>query len=299
MRITEDHLEHYREHGYVIVENFLTSDELSRAHDDIEAFIPGWLDYVADPCRSKPNGWDRAPDRRRTRFPFPGSQLNEITLHPELLRLASTMAGGAPLICEQSDLSFKCKGHRNDQEQKMHLDYNNHTLAYPPDRPAYWQTAYLLYYTDVSENQAPTAVCSRQHYPERILWPSFYSREDRPALYEHEVRTVVPAGSLLAYSMRTFHRGTAFRAEGGRVAQFITFSPADCPWLGIVGWPEQAVRPEFTDWIAAATLDQRALMGFPRPGHDYWTEETIDGVNARYPAMDMAPYRNAMGTDSG
>lgn len=290
MRISSEHVEHYREHGYVIVENFLTRQELSRSCDDIEAFIPGWLDYVENPRGPKPQGWDQPPDRRRTRFPFPGTQLNANTLHPELQRLASVLTGGASIVCEQSDLSYKCKGHRSDQDQYMHVDYNNHTLAYPPDLPAYWQTAYLLYYTDVSEDQAPTAVCSRRHYPERILWPTYYRPEDRPSLYENEVKTIVPAGSLLAYSMRTFHRGTAFRTEGARIAQFITYSPAGCPWLGIVGWPEQAVRGEFTAWIENATLEERALLGFPPPGDAYWTDETIEGVSARYPGMDMTPY---------
>jgi len=288
---SQEHIEHYREHGYVIVENFLSADELSRSHDEIEMFIPGWLDYARDPAGPKPAGWDQAKDRRRVRFPFSGSQLNANTLHPELRRFAAIMAGGNPIVCEQSDLSIKCKGHRNDQEQHMHVDYNNHTLAYPPDLPTFWQTAYLLYYTDVSEAQAPTAVCSRRHYTERILWPTSYSPKARPELYANEVKTIVPAGSLLAYSMRTFHRGTAFTAEGARVAQFITYSPAGYPWLGIVGWPEQAVRPEFTTWLESASLEDRALFGFPPPGHPYWTQETLDGVSARYPNMDMTPYK--------
>ena len=30
----------------------------------------------------------------------------------------------------------------------MHCDFDNYTLAYPPNLPDYWQTAYLLNYTD-------------------------------------------------------------------------------------------------------------------------------------------------------
>ena len=167
----------------------------------------------------------------------------------------------------------------------------NHTLTYPPDLPQYWQTAYLLYYTDVDEELAPTAVCSKKHYPERILSPTVYSPDARPALYENEVKVTVPAGSVLAYSMRTFHRGTQFKREGGQLGQFVTYAPAGCPWVGIVGWPEQAVYGSFRRWIETASLDERELLGFPAPGHPYWTEETLDGVAARYPGMDMSPYR--------
>ena len=40
-----------------------------------------------------------------------------------------------------------------------------------------------------------------------------------------------------------------------------------------------------------ATPAERELLGFPPPGHPYWTEETIAGVGARFPQMDMTPYR--------
>ena len=297
-RITADHVAHYREHGYAIVENFLTPDELAGAQDELRQALPGWVEYCDDPSGPKPDDW---LDARRPlgvlkhRFPFVGQHLNAITLHPDLIAFAAEMAGGAEMFCEQSNLNFKGKGHPADQDQAMHCDYGNHTLAYPPDDPAYWQTAYLLYYTDVTEDRAPTAVCSRQHYPERILWPAFYRREDRPALYDNEVRVVVPAGSLLAYSMRTFHRGTPFKAEGGRLAHFITYAPAAWKWLGIMGWSVQAIKPEYRPWIESATLAERELFGFPSPGHPYWTEETLAGVQARYPGMNLTPYRLAMG----
>ena len=37
----------------------------------------------------------------------------------------------------------------------------------------------------------------------------------------------------------------------------------------------------------------RELLGFPPPGHPYWNRETLAGVAARYPGMDMRPYRDA------
>ena len=292
MTITDKQVDHYREHGYVIVENFLEPDELSRALDEIEAYKPGWLDYAANPSGSRPEGWDHRRGRRTTRFPFPGTQLNAITLHPELRRLAALMTGHDDLFCEQSDLHFKCKDNYGDAEQQMHMDYVNHTLAYPPADPAYWQTAYLLYYTDVDENQAPTAACSHQYYADEIHWPPAYTREDRPELYDNEVKVTVPAGSLLAYSMRTFHRGTAFKKEGARVAQFITYAPAAWKWLGIVGWSEQGTRPEFRQWMEKASSEERELLGFPPPGHSYWSKETLAGVAARYPKMDLSPYQS-------
>ena len=292
-RITETHVDHYREHGYAIVEAFLTPDELAEALDDWRALLPGWVEYCQDPSRPRPETAARGARASGFVFPYAGARLNAITVHPDLIAFAARMAGGQEMYCEQSHLSFKHKGHPADQDQGMHCDYGNHTLAYPPDDPAYWQTAYLLYYTDVTASHAPTTVCSRRHYPEKILWPAHCSRAARPALYDNEVKVIVPAGSLFIYSMRTFHRGTPFRAEGGRLAHFITYAPAAWKWLGIVGWSAQAIKPSFRTWIEGATPAERELFGFPPPGHQYWTEETLAGVGARYPGMDMAPYRNA------
>ena len=46
--------------------------------------------------------------------------------------------------------------------------------------------------------------------------------------------------------------------------------------------------------IATASLDQRAVLGFPQPGSSYWCDQTIAAVHARYGmyGMDMTPYRS-------
>jgi hypothetical protein len=37
------------------------------------------------------------------------------------------------------------------------------------------------------------------------------------------------------------------------------------------------------------------VLGFPPPGHPYWTEETLTGVAARYPMLDLSPWRDNVG----
>lgn len=291
MAIANEHITHYREHGFAVVENFLAPALLAAAREEIEALLPGWLDYADNPQAPKPDHWNEPGRSRRTlRFPFVGRALNDITLHPDLQDFAKLMTGGEDIVCEQSDLTYKCRGHYADSEQVMHLDYMNHTLVYPPDLPKYWQTAFLLYYSDVSIDQAPTAVTSWQAYRDELLWPAAHTRDERPALYDKEVKVTVPAGSLLAYSMRTFHRGTAFQADGARVGHFISYAPKNPRWMGIVGWPEQGVHAGFASWMVQASPAERALVGFPDPGDPYWTGETRAGVAARFPGIDLSVY---------
>jgi hypothetical protein len=40
-------------------------------------------------------------------------------------------------------------------------------------------------------------------------------------------------------------------------------------------------------------LRQLTTLGFPEPGHPYWNEATLSGVTARYPSLDMSPWRDA------
>ena len=61
--------------------------------------------------------------------------------------------------------------------------------------------------------------------------------------------------------------------------------------MGKTAWPNQASRPGWTDAMARMTPSQREVFGFPPAGDPYWTEETLAGVQLRYPDMDMSPYR--------
>ncbi len=99
---------------------------------------------------------------------------------------------------------------------------------------------------------------------------------------------------MLAYRPDVYHRGTAMTT--GSEARFLlhaAFRPADAEWVGFHTWP---VAGEGFDWhrfVAGATVRQLTVLGFPEPGHPYWTTETLAGVGARYPSLDMAPWARA------
>jgi hypothetical protein len=42
--------------------------------------------------------------------------------------------------------------------------------------------------------------------------------------------------------------------------------------------------------MANASPRERDLFGFPPPGHEYWNEQTLRDVAARWPGIDMTPY---------
>jgi hypothetical protein len=44
--------------------------------------------------------------------------------------------------------------------------------------------------------------------------------------------------------------------------------------------------------VSQASVRQLTVLGFPKPGDPYWTEETLSGVAARYPGLDTSPWRD-------
>ena len=303
MTIQQHHIEHYKTHGYAVVENFLKKEELEAIRNELKDIMPGWVEFCDNPKNSKPEGWNQDAyfdDSSSTKFPFSGQALNAVTAHPEFRKFAKMMAGGNDVRCEESSLSLKCKGHPRDEDQPMHCDFGNHTLAYPPDDPAYWQTTFVLFYTDVSLDHAPTAICPKDHYSDNFILSRVCSRTDRPELYANEIKATLSAGSVLMYSHRIYHRGTRFQKDVGRIGHWVSYSPSAWQWLGTDGLSKYGGNLRGTEilrpWVESATAEQRTAMGFPPPGHPYWTKETIAGVSARYPGMDMSPYEREIST---
>jgi hypothetical protein len=150
----------------------------------------------------------------------------------------------------------------------------------------------ILYYSDVTVDLGPTYVVSQEATADEPTWPLVLDREAKAEVYAHEVPVTVTAGSLMLYSMSTFHRGSTFLAkEGARFSHHIVWRRAGFEWMGWRAFPREAGDANFVRFLEQATPRQRSVLGFPPPGHPYWTEETVAGVGARYPGMDMEPYR--------
>jgi ectoine hydroxylase-related dioxygenase (phytanoyl-CoA dioxygenase family) len=299
MRISDGDLSFFKEHGYVVIEGFLSPSELKAAQENFHRYYPTAEEFeYAAPHRYKHlQHWGH--DCEAPGF-FLGNALNDMATHPDLVDFARRAIGTDDVVLEQSQLMAKYAG-KGDFDQRMHLDFGDHTLVYPRDDATYRTLPAILYYSDVTEELGPTGVLSQTVTKDEVLdyngWTfSGHDETNKRHLYAQEHRVVVPAGSLLLYGMLTYHRGTAFRAtRGARFAHFITYRAAAHGWLGRKGWAGDAPERELTEFITRATVEQRSLIGFPKPGDPYWTEEMVERVGERYRGMDMEPYRAALG----
>ncbi len=287
MHISDEHVDHWRRHGYVIAP-LLSPEELDAARRNALHYFPD-----ADE-------WQRGRGRYahmslQHELPFVDAPLNDIATHPDLVSFVERALATSELMLTQSLLWAKYPG-RGDVEQELHVDYYNNTLAYPSDDAVFGHVASILYLEDVTESTGPTYAVSREHTRGRTMVPERLPRDQHPEIYAHEFPVLAKAGSIFLYDMRTYHRGSAFTgSQGWRLTFHNVYRQAGCEWMGWRALPYSGLDPNMAAFIQRATVRQRNLIGFPPPGHAYWTEQTLAGVAARYPAMDMTPYREAAG----
>jgi hypothetical protein len=259
-------------------------------------------------------------------FPSDCTELNEITLHPRLLAAVAQLLGCPvrDLRLSQSDLWAKHgRAKREDDpydntDQRMHVDYPNHTLLHPPawDQPD--AVEMIIYADTVEECGGATAVVLREGpddpaYPWPIVanpgvgpyeWVNDRGRAEesvasvspevaawRQQLYEREQRVRYRPGTVLLYRHDTWHRGTPIIPGALRVVQNLTFRKAGSEWISTLheGWAWAMYRRSrvMERLIAEADVDQRCVLGFPPPGHPWWTPATVAAVEARYSAFDV------------
>ena len=279
--------ERWHTEGWCVLEDVFTPSEVAEARDAVVELFP-----TADVVASGEVGEDRigwgAP---KPVFPFASGALNRLVVHDSLIDLAEELLGTDRLRLYQGMVSAKYPGLRDEYEQLLHVDYGNHTLVVPRDDVGYQHLELFVYLADVAPETAATRIVSRRLTTGIPVERTYLALDEYAALYDAEEPASGPAGAVLAYRPDVYHRGTAMTSgTETRFLLHVAYRPAEAEWVGFHTWP---VAGEGLDWhrfVGQATVRQLTVLGFPEPGHPYWTPETVAGVGARYPALDMAPW---------
>lgn len=219
-------------------------------------------------------------------------------------------------------------GELDNSDQRMHCDYPNHTLVHPPPWGAPEAVELIVYLSDEAACGGATAVVPRQgpddpayaypivHTPgvgalewvnDRLSAEAYLARAAPAAaafraehLYPRERAAAYAVGTTLFYRHDTWHRGTPVRPGALRTAANLTFRRSASEWVSTLhaGWAWAMYRAGLPTerLIAGLSVQQRAVLGFPRPGSPYWTPETVLAVAARYTCfgLDITPYAAAL-----
>ena len=302
--MNESAVDAWRTDGFVILPAYLDAEDLAAARDAVARQFPS-ADAFHDDVDPKRNARYRDEFGGIHPFPMDEVELNLLAVHPKVVDVAATLLGRDPLDlrCYSAEGWAKYTG-AADYDQPLHRDYLNHTLLAPTDDVRFQQVEVFVYLSDVPESHGPPHYLSKRHTADLPALPNWYPRsggvadeqgwvsvDDNRARYELEVSAAGPAGTLVAYSPATFHRGTAMTApRGARYTIHTNFRPAEVEWGQRLSWTATANDPRWHAFVRRATWQQLVLFGWPPPSSPYWTDETRRSLALRYPGLDVSPW---------
>ena len=311
IRFTDAHVDTWRKEGAVVVPEFFNDKEIKDVTKDFEIIFPGRKaeDKVLD--KKKKGEFGNKPPlllsdepmgkttmdqfKNFENIPFDcSSSLNLVAVHPSLIEFARSALKTNDVRLYQAQAWAKFTGEA-DFDQAFHCDFGNHTLTVPSQDECLNSITFIIYFTDVTEEHGPT------HYVNRTDSNGFEgmrrflkNREDiehQKELRKFERSAAGPAGTLLAYGIDVFHRGTNLtEPDGYRYAMTSCFKKAGNDSIGYTSWPWHFTKP-WQNIFEHATPDQLNCFGVPMPGDPFWNEETLSLAQLRYPNWNMSEYR--------
>jgi Phytanoyl-CoA dioxygenase (PhyH) len=285
MRVPDAALSEVRERGFTLVEGFLPPDELAAAREALSLHFPSPEDYFADP--ESHSEYARSQFAGVEEFPYRSWDLNRLAFHPDLVDAAERYLGTRELHLYKVELWAKYAG-AVDYTQPLHRDYGSHSLVVPRPEARYQQITTFIYLSDVTAADGPTHLVPFDTGKEVPYTPLYL---EMGSLADAEFEAVGPAGTLLMYRTDILHRGSDFTGRRrSRFSLLADYQVRGTTWGGKMAWPKQAPQ-RWAKLMPRCTVRERDLFGFPRPGDAYWSEQTLADVAARYPGMDMDPYR--------
>ena len=312
----------WQEHGWCLVDGLLSEDLIDTViREGTSAFAGEAMESTFGS-----GGMMEFPTR------FDG--VNATTLHAGIIRSVKQLLKTENVLLSQSDLWVKrgapsaADKKYDHSDQRVHMDYPNHTLVHPPRWESPEAVSLIVYFSDAEETEGRTAVIPKRGatdenyaYPYTNM-PGFGAlkwvndkgsaeasvREAseemhsfRGKLYAQEGYVNFKKGTVLFYRHDLWHRGTPIKPEQQRIVQNLVFKKRDAHWLN--QWNMGCARHMYEEaqtverLIATATPEQRAVLGIPLPGSPFWTEDTINVFKLRYGplGLDATPYENHTG----
>jgi hypothetical protein len=309
----DDDVATWRDEGWVLIEGLVPTADIDAAVADLREMFPTPEEYHADPEAEHDRWLGRPPPSRagyvwpetgpgfrpeqhiwNADFPFPGSgALNRLCVHPAIVDFAERTLDSTDLRLYQAHTAAKFTGETN-YEQPLHTD-RNHSWLPAPSGPPWWHIETFLYLSDVDEGTAPTHLVSRHDAEGRDtgVWGVMPNQD--PDLYAAERPAAGVRGSLLAYRNDVFHRGVDITAPAGaRYILAVAFKLASCDWIGYSAPQSRSTSPDWVAFAETCTPRELELFGFPPPGHPIWTADLLDATAARYPKLDLGPWRASL-----
>ena len=285
--------------GWCVVPAALPVDDLRAAQKAVHYLFPTAEEMDSGVENERTTPWRTTFDAQWPEFPYRSRSLNRLTFHPIVLAIAESFLGTSDLRLYMSLITAKYANQSSGYNQLLHADFPNHTILVPQRHERFPQLELFIYLTDVSEANGATRMVSRCRTADIAVEQHTLTFTHHAALYNDPGIANGPAGSIVAYCPDVYHRSVDITTPGARrIMMHVSYRLATAEWGQYQTWAIKGFSPEWHNFVQTSGPTELALVGFPLPGHPYWDEDSIIRVNARYPGLDMAPWRDALTTGS-
>ena len=213
----------------------------------------------------------------------------------------------------------------SNQDQRMHMDYGNHTFVHPPPWNCPEAVTIIIYLSNTSETGGGTAVVpknietddlglyeypygnmpgigslpfhnNKQHAEAMMATLSPEMKIFRENLYQNEIIGSFNVGDVLWYRLDTWHRGTPTVPNKTRYVMNLVFKKRAAmhihSWNGMMG--VKLYSGKLNEAVIQLSPSQRAqVFAIPVLEDAYWNQETIKAFAMRFPGIDVQPYEEA------
>ena len=294
--VTERHIDQWHRDGAVVFEALFAAEDIAPVYADYRELYGVQGQGDGNALDFKPAGSVGASHRKQFMnidiLPYTASvAMNMISLDPRLIALAKQLLGVDEVELYQSHTWAKFTGEA-DYDQAFHCDFGNHTLTVPGDDVRSRTVNFVIYISDVTDGVGALHYVSKSDAAE-VLGEGMVmaTTEQQPALKARQRSAAAPAGSVLAYGIDTFHRGTNLTdLDGFRYTMTVSYKASGNSQIGFHVWQFAPDKP----WhliLNHASPQQLKCLGIPLPGDAFWTARTLQLTQARWPDWDMSAYR--------
>ena len=283
------------EDGWCVIPAALSGDDLSAAQNAVADIFPTAEEMDSGVENERTTPWRATWDAKWPEFPYANRALNRITFHPVVRGLAESFLRTSDLRLYMSLVTAKYANQPSGYNQLLHVDFPNHSILVPQVAEQFPQLELFIYLTDVSPANGATRMVSRRRTADIEVERHTLTFTDYADLYDDPGVASGPAGSIVAYRPDVYHRSVDLTEPGARrIMMHVSYRPAEAEWGQYQAWAFKGFSMEWFNFVQGSGPAELALLGFPPPGHRYWTDDTIVRVNARYPGLDMTPWKEAI-----
>jgi hypothetical protein len=291
--LTSNHRRRWEEDGWFVLERAVPEADLKAAQNALSRLFPAAQEMANGDGGEGLEKW-RTWDAAWPEFPFRSRSLNRLVLGDGMINLAQELLGTHDVRMYAAIATAKYARQPSEYNQLLHTDFPNHTLTVPRAEPGYHQMETFVYLGDVGPDNGATRFVSRTRTRHIPVEEHTLNLDDYGDLYDDPSDASAPAGSVVVYRPDVYHRSVDFTdPTRARFMLHVSFKPAAMEWGGYQAWPFKGFSAEWHAFVQGAGPRQLTALGFPAPGHPFWTDETLAGVARRYPGLDLSPWESA------